>query len=179
MELGLLAVRQGRLQQAILHYETAIAVEPRTTGPRSNLASLLQDNLPSSPPVAAPAASESTTTSALQAEIDRLRKAELPLLARDAGLLPDAAPLQYRYGLALYLDGQREAALPVLIRAAELEPSDVQFAEAVALLAEALERWPEARQWGAEYARRAGNSPESMQLQQRIEQAAASSSASE
>lgn len=168
IELGLIAMRQGRRQQAITHYETGIAVEPQATGARSNLASLLEENLQASQ---AASGSASKATTALQEEIARLRKAELPLLARDAGLLPDAAALQYRYGLALYLDGQREAALPILIRAAELESSDAQFAEAAALLAEALGRWPEAQSWAAENVRRAGNSPESLLLQKRIEQA--------
>ncbi|MEZ6075789.1 MAG: hypothetical protein R3C56_08955 [Pirellulaceae bacterium] len=76
----------------------------------------------------------------------------------------------------MYLDGQREAALPILIRAAELEPSDAQFSQATALLAEALERWPEAQSWAAENVRRAGESPESLLLQNRIEQAAAQAS---
>ncbi len=179
IELGLIATRQGRRQQAITHYETGIAVEPQATGARSNLAALLQENLQAAqgsggqPNSGAPSSSTSGSTTALQEEISRLRKAELPLLARDAGLLPDAAALQYRYGLALYLDGQREAALPILIRAAELEPSDAQFSEAAALLAEAMERWPEAHSWAAENVRRSGNSPESLLLQKRIEQSAA------
>ncbi len=173
VELGLIATRQGRRQQAIMHYETGIAVEPLATGSRSNLASLLQENLQASQAAGAPS---SMSTTALEEEITRLRKAELPLLARDAGLLPDAAALQYRYGLALYLDGQREAALPILIRAAELEPSDAQYSQATALLAEALERWPEAQSWAAENVRRAGESPESLLLQNRIEQAAAQAS---
>ncbi len=168
VELGLIATRQGRLQQAITHYETAIAVEPQAVGARSNLAALLAENLDATPPGTANEESQKM----LRQEIERLRKAELVLLARDVGLLADAAPLQYRYGLALYLDGQLEAALVPLERAAELEPRDALYSEAVALLYESLKRWPEAKRWAAENVNRSDSSPSSLLLQQRIEQAA-------
>jgi predicted CXXCH cytochrome family protein len=167
MTLGILAALQGRRQQAIMHYETAIAVEPQATGPRSNLAELLERNLP--PPT--PGAREDES-SPIRQEIRRLRQAELPLLARDVNLLPDAAPLQYRYGLALYLDGQREQALTHLIQAAELEPNEAAYAEAVAMLLEAMQRWPEAIHWAQQAVERSGNSPSSQQILQRIQQAA-------
>lgn len=169
IELGLIAGRQGRMQQAITHYETAIAVEPQTVGARSNLAALLEENLSSPTP---PGAASADAQTALRQEIDRLRKAELPLLARDVGLLADAAPLQYRYGLALYLDGQHEVALGPLLRAAELEPREAQYSEAVALLYETLGNWSEAKRWAAENVQRSGNAPPALMLQQRIEQAA-------
>ncbi len=38
LTLGILAEQQGRLREAIQHYETAIAVEPRVAGARTNLA---------------------------------------------------------------------------------------------------------------------------------------------
>ena len=34
-----------------------------------------------------------------QKEIDKLRREELQLLARDATLVPESAPIQYRFGL--------------------------------------------------------------------------------
>jgi tetratricopeptide (TPR) repeat protein len=172
MTLGILAALQGRRQQAITHYETAIAVEPQATGPRSNLAELLERNL--TPQTAAPQSPGVTEdgNSPIRQEIRRLRQAELPLLARDAELLPNAAPLQYRYGLALYLDGQREQALKHLIQAAELEPAEAGFAEAVAMLLEAMQRWPEAIDWAKQAVERSGNSPSSQQILQRIQQAA-------
>ncbi len=170
MALGILAALQGRRQQAITHYETAIATEPLATGPRSNLAELLEQN---QPPVTPGATTEDI--SPLRQEIVRLRQAELPLLARDAELLPDAAPLQYRYGLALYLDGQKEQALVHLVKAAELEPNDAGFAEATAMLLEALERWPEALRWAQEAVRRSADSPRSQQILERIEQSAKAS----
>lgn len=167
MALGILAALQGRHQQAITHYETAIATEPQATGARSNLAELLEQNVaPQSPGDA------HNEASPVRQEIVRLRKAELPLLARDANLLPDAAPLQYRYGLALYLDGQKELALDYLLKAAELGPTEAGYAEAAAMLLEALQRWPDALHWAEEAVRRSGNSPRSKQILERIQQAA-------
>ncbi|MCA9132869.1 MAG: HEAT repeat domain-containing protein, partial [Planctomycetales bacterium] len=170
LTLAILAELQGRKQQAITHYETAIAVEPQATGARTNLAKLLEDSLP-------PSQAAATSPSPLQQEITRLRQEELPLLARDAGLLPQAAALQYRYGLALYLDGQKEAALEYLRKAAELDEVEVSFAEATAMLLESLQRWDEALHWARDAVRRDGGSPRSRQLLQRIQQQAAQAAA--
>ena len=170
MALGILAALQGRRQQAIESYERAIATEPQMVGPRSNLAELLEQNLEPQTPGAA-----ADRSAPLRQEIHRLRQAELPLLARDAALLPDSAPLQYRYGLALYLANEREQALEHLRRAAELEPADANYAEAVAMLLEAMQRWPEALSWAEDAVRRSQGSPRSQQILQRIRQAAAGS----
>lgn len=170
MMQGILAGLQGRRQQAIQHYETAIAVEPHATGPRSNLAEMLEQNLTPQTPGATATADQA---SPVRQEIVRLRKAELPLLGRDVRLLPTSAPLQYRYGLALYLDGQRETALQHLQQAAELEPQEAGYAEAVAMLLEAMQRWPEAVHWATEAVKRSKGSPRSQQILERIEQQAA------
>ncbi|MCO6459317.1 MAG: tetratricopeptide repeat protein, partial [Pirellulaceae bacterium] len=73
-----------------------------------------------------------------------LRRQELPLLARDARLAPDSGAIQYRYGLALYLDGQLAAAEGPLRRASELEPTVPDFLLALALYYQKLERTAEA-----------------------------------
>ncbi len=80
-------------------------------------------------------------------EIQQLRKEELKLLARDTKLLPSAASLQYRYGLALYIDGQKEAALSALMKAAELEPNSYEYVQAVTLMHKSNKSWPEAEAW--------------------------------
>jgi Flp pilus assembly protein TadD len=59
-------------------------------------------------------------------------------------LAPDSAPIQYRYGLALYLDGQLEAAEQALRRAAQLDPQVPDFQLAMALLYQKLQRYDEA-----------------------------------
>lgn len=125
--LGVLAERQGKLQQAATAYRTAIHVQPDVAGPRSNLALLMERMR--DPEAAA-----------------RYRAEELPLLKRDAELSPEHAPLQYRYGLALYLAGQPTSALPVLQRACELEPENVDYVLALALLNEHLQNWNAALQ---------------------------------
>ncbi len=165
MAMGILASLEGRRQQAIAHYETAIAVEPQATGARSNLVALLEENLDSQD-------RNTENPSALQREINRLRDAELPLIARDAALLPEAAPLQFRYGSALYLAGKKEQALEHLVRAAELDTVEPHYAEMVAMLCEALKRWPEAVKWAEEAVRRSADSPQSQLLLERIEQGA-------
>jgi tetratricopeptide (TPR) repeat protein len=166
MALGILAERQGRERQAITHYETAIAVEPGVTGPRTNLASLLENTLNGQ------SATTGNSNSPLQQEIERLRKQELPLLKRDVDLLPTAAPLQYRYGLALYVDGQREQAVEHLKMAAELEPQESGYAQAVAMLYETLGQWDNALHWARQAVESSAGDPQAILLYQRIEQGA-------
>ena len=168
LALGIFAEQQGRNQQAIEHYQNAIAVEPNVTGPRTNLASLLERNFGSQ------SNSSSASAVALQNEINRLRKEELPLLQRDVKLLPTAAAIQFRYGLALYSDGQKENAVEHLIKAAELEPTRPDFAQAAAMACESVSRWDEALTWARRTVSLSNNAPENQLLLERIEQAAAS-----
>ncbi|MEL6106282.1 MAG: multiheme c-type cytochrome [Planctomycetota bacterium] len=122
--------RLGRPGEAIESYKTAIRVEPQTSGARSNLANLLERLAPQLPP---DQAADVIRQSA------QLKKQELPLLARDAKLAPDLPMVQYRYGLALYLDGQLEASLKQLRRAVELAPENPEYREAVKLLLEKMD----------------------------------------
>ncbi len=125
MALALLAERMGRPAEAVKAYRAAIHVQPNVSGPRSNLAGLLEN--------AGDVQGAKT-----------LRAAELELLERDARLAPEFGAIQYRYGLALYLDGQLEEAVKKLERACELEPELADFRVALTLLYERLQRWDEA-----------------------------------
>ncbi|MCP4886525.1 MAG: hypothetical protein GY904_07920 [Planctomycetaceae bacterium] len=121
---------QGRFPEAVESYETAMRVEPETTGPRTNLASLLerlatQMNGPQA--------------QAVMSRVAELREDELPRLGRDAELAPDNAGLQYRYGLALYLAGKMDQAMGRLNRAVELEPLVPDFRQARDLLQQKLD----------------------------------------
>ena len=87
MALGVLAERLNSAEGAIRAYQTAMSLDPKVTGPRSNLAALM-DRLKR------------------PAEANRLRAEELKLLARDSELAPNSASVQYRYGLALHLAGK-------------------------------------------------------------------------
>lgn len=128
---GLLSESRGRFDEAIEAYETGMAVEPTVAGPRSNLASLLERLAAQAPP---------EQRSAVLQRVQGLRREELPLLARDAGLAPDNAAVQYRYGLALYLTGDLDQAMSQLERAVELAPQEAAFRQARDLLRERLER---------------------------------------
>jgi predicted CXXCH cytochrome family protein len=163
LALGIFAEQQGRNQQATEHYQKSIAVEPAVTGPRTNLAALLERNLRSQTNW------ESKTAIALEQEIDRLRKEELPLLKRDVELLPTAAGIQYRYGLALYVDGQKDLAATHLVRAAELDSTRADFAQTAAMALEAAGQWTAAMRWAREAVRLSGDAPENLLLLQRIE----------
>jgi Flp pilus assembly protein TadD len=172
LALGIFAEQQGRDQQAIEHYQKAILVEPGVTGPRTNLAALLERNLSSQPNP------ESKPAIALREKINRLRKEELPLLKRDVDLLPTAAGIQYRYGLALHVDGQKELAAKHLVRAAELEETRADFAQAAAMALESAGQWNQAVRWARETVKLSGNAPENLMLLQRIEAGAAKNGAS-
>ena len=125
MGWAMLCEGRGRYQDAIEAYETAIRTEPKMTGPRTNLASMLERVLPQS----APQQRES-----IMLRIEQLRQEELPLIARDAALAPENPGIQYRYGLALYLAGEMDKALEQLETAVELAPDVSDFRQARDLL---------------------------------------------
>ena len=110
---------------AIFAYQSAIRIEPHVAGPRSNLATIFER------------IGETEEAAQLKAE-------ELALLARDARQLPSSATLQYRFGLALYLDGQVELAREQMERAVELAPFDPYFLFVLSKLYEQLEDWERA-----------------------------------
>ncbi len=124
-----LCEQRGWVPEAIEAYETAIRVEPNMAGARTNLAALLDSLAERGDPRAASRAAE-------------LRQEELPLLARDAGLAPQNAQVQYRYGLALYLAGDLAAALRQLELAVTLAPDVEDYALALRLLREKLQAAP-------------------------------------
>lgn len=125
MQWAAICEQRGRIAEAIQAYETAIRIEPKMAGPRTNLAALLDD-----------VAQRGDDRARVKAET--LRRDELPLLARDANLAPDIAIIQYRYGLALYLSGDLTAALSRLERAVELDPTAQDYQLAVRLLKEKI-----------------------------------------
>lgn len=110
--------RLGRFGEAFEAYQTAIRIEPKSAGARSNFSSLLERL----------ATDESSPDrEKFLAKAKQLRKEELPFLARDAKLAAEIGGVQYRYGLALFLDGQLDKALATLKRAAQLEPENQDF----------------------------------------------------
>jgi tetratricopeptide (TPR) repeat protein len=179
--LGNLFEELGRGDDAIAAYRTAMRTEQRATGPRTNLAALLERQAERAEAQANQLAQSGVSASAeryfAKARADReraaaLRREELPLLARDAELAPDSAAIQYRYGLALYLDGQLEAAESALSRAAELDPQVPDFHLAVALLYQKLQRYDEAVQAARRLFELRPDNPSYRQLLLELQQAA-------
>ena len=125
MGWAMLCEGRGRSQEAIDAYTTAIRTEPNMTGPRTNLASLLERVVQQTTPEQRPA---------ILQRIGQLRNQELPLIARDAELAPENPGIQYRYGLALYLAGKMDQALEQLELAVELAPQVPDFRQARDLL---------------------------------------------
>lgn len=125
MQWAAICEQRGRILEAIEAYETAIRVEPKMAGPRTNLAALLDE-----------VALRGDDRARIKAE--QLRRDELPLLARDANLAGEIAVVQYRYGLALYLSGDLAGALRQLERAVELEPNVGDYQLALRLLKEKI-----------------------------------------
>jgi tetratricopeptide (TPR) repeat protein len=125
MAWAMLCEGQGKYDDAIAAYETAIRVEPNTTGPRSNLATLME-NLATQ--------NRRPDAADLMQQVRELRLAELPLLRRDANLAPDIAPVQYRFGLSLYLAGQLDEAMRQIELAVKLDPNVAEYRQARDLL---------------------------------------------
>ena len=132
----------------------AIHVEPGVTGPRTNLAAVLDHRAAEADSKARQAELQKdrqtmekwvAEVAKFRTESKNLRREELPLLARDARLAPDIPVVQYRYGMSAYLHGQFKDAERALQRAAHLDDDNPQFLLALALFYQKTERWPEAQ----------------------------------
>lgn len=143
MALAVLYESMGKLDKAEEAYRMAIHVEPQMTGPRSNLAALLEQVI-SEEMARYQRRLTPEGVAQKQQEVQRLRRDELQNLARDAKLLPDSAAIQYRYGLALYLHDEREEAEIALKRAVDLEPQSDQFLFALVLFYQKYKRYDQA-----------------------------------
>ena len=140
--LGIMAEGQGQDERAIKAYQDALRVESATTGPRTNLAALydrlaeMQDGRAgqaSSLGDSSAAEKAAAEANRLRQEAARLRREELDLFARDARLAPDAAFVQYRYGMLLYLHRRFDEAEQALQKANAVEPNNPQFLLGLAL----------------------------------------------
>ncbi|TVS08064.1 MAG: ammonia-forming cytochrome c nitrite reductase subunit c552 [Planctomycetaceae bacterium] len=142
MTWGIVQENLGDDQQAIEAYETAMRVEPGFAGPRTNLAAVydrLAEAAEARQRQAALARRPSSQSQAAEAaehyreQARQLRAQELVWIERDAGLVPDNAAIQYRYGMLLYLHRRLEEAEQALWRAHQLEPHNPQFLLGVVL----------------------------------------------
>lgn len=133
LTLGILYESLGQLDQAEEAYRTAIRVEPRSIGPRTNLAALYDRRWQQAQQQALRLVQQGDRRRAeesllalgdLPLRIEQLREEELALLERDALLAPDNAVIQGRLGLARYLGGWRKEAETALQTAALLALRD-------------------------------------------------------
>jgi predicted CXXCH cytochrome family protein len=118
LTLGSLDRQHGRLDEAVGHYQAAIALEPYMAGPRSELASLLEQG------------------NGDPAKIRRLRQEEADLVERDAKLAPDNAAIFYRLGLLRYTLDEYDKADAALNQACMKAPNNYDFRMTLALLQE-------------------------------------------
>ncbi|NND98303.1 MAG: ammonia-forming cytochrome c nitrite reductase subunit c552 [Pirellulaceae bacterium] len=129
MNWAMICEQQGRLDEAVEAYETAIRVQPNMSGARTNLSGLIERSIAQAP---------SELSDALMNRVKELRAEELVLLGRDAKLAPENPDIQYRYGLSLYLNGKSGEAVKYLQRAVDLAPDVEVFQTALRLLKEKL-----------------------------------------
>ncbi|MCA9145321.1 MAG: tetratricopeptide repeat protein [Planctomycetaceae bacterium] len=181
LTLGVVYESMGDVRAAEAAYQTAIRVEPHVTGPRTNLAALLERQAEEAENNARriaqqnrEAAIESIMESQkLRERVAELRKGELPLLGRDAKLAPDNAAIQYRYGLSLYLHGEADEALAALTNAVRLEPNTPDFVLALALLYRQRGDLPNAMEQIERMLELRPNDPSYQQLYREVRQEAA------
>jgi len=153
LTLALLHESRGDRRAAEKSYRTAIALEPGITGPRTNLAALLDAYAESlsqrrqaaqSSGDAKSVADLSASIEQVLAEVRRLRADELPLLERDARLSPGSNVVQYRYAMALYLAGDEARAEATLLAAEKIDQRSENVLYALALLYQKQRKWDEA-----------------------------------
>lgn len=144
---ALVSEQRGDYAAALQAYTDAIRVEPETTGPRTNLAALLDrlDAAAAQQPEAARvlsrwAKSQGVSGDEIAERAADLRRQELPLLERDANLAPNSPEIRYRYGLSLYLAGRLSEAREQLAKAVALAPEVEQFRTALRLLDEEIQK---------------------------------------
>ena len=110
--------QHGRIEEAIQHLVEAIKLEPYLSGPRAELASLMQEHKGD------------------EAEIRQLRADEADLVERDSKLAPDNAEIFYRLGLLRYTLGEYDKADAAFRAACEKAPRNYDYLVALALLQE-------------------------------------------
>jgi len=118
LTLATLDRQHGRIAQAVEHLQAAIKLEPYMAGPRSELASILQEQ------------------GGKPAEIRRLREEEAELIERDASLAPENAHIWYQLGLLRFLLGEYDQAEEALAAACKIAPQNYEYLMALALLQE-------------------------------------------
>jgi predicted CXXCH cytochrome family protein len=137
--LGKLDLDLGDMAAAVESFRMAIRQEPYLTGPRTELAQVLDQMLNNSKDAAAV-----QKLGVSKDEVNRLREEEVKLLERDATLLKGDAFPHYRRGRLLFLLGRLDEAREALNEACRLAPNDYEYWMWLALLCERQQRWDDA-----------------------------------
>jgi Tfp pilus assembly protein PilF len=153
--LATLYEARGDDEAAEAAYRLAMHVEPAVSGPRDNLAALLERRASGATP-----------------QSSQLRREEFELLRRDAALAPQVASLQYRFGLACYLQGELDDAEQALLRACQTEPRRPEYLLALALLYEHQRRYADAIRYTKTLIELRPGDPTYRQVLARIEESA-------
>ena len=123
--LGQINERMARIGNAESDYRNAIRLSPYTTGPRSNLASLLEQKARYLAQ-AAPSPAAKKEVLRLTTEVRELRKRDHELLGIDVGRVEGLAgtdALHYRFAMSSWLQDDAETAEKYLLRAFEQNDS--------------------------------------------------------
>jgi len=151
LQLGVLAESRSQLLDAQRHYETAIRVQPTVTGPRGQLAMLLERMIQEAQEQAEQASQQGNVAArdealrpipSLHFEIEKLRQDELSLIERDAALVPEEAVMQQQLGFARYTQNWRKEAASALLNAWLLDPDSPETTFALAIFYRDT-GWPE------------------------------------
>ncbi len=143
----------GWFEKAEQAYEAAIRVEPAVTGPRTNLAELMDYHMSQLDREARQLAQQrrmeeleelAGKIARYKLRAEKYRADELPNVARDAGLAPNIPPILYRYAMSLYVNGKHDEAAAQLDRALELEPKNPRYLWMQGLLMQKLEQYDKA-----------------------------------
>jgi tetratricopeptide (TPR) repeat protein len=175
--MGNIYANLGRYDKAEEAYENALIVEPFSTGPRTNLAELMDYHMNKLDAQARQYAQQGNREpieelagqiATYQIRAEDYRREELPNVARDARLAPNSAPIVYRYATCLYVNGFLDQAVVQLDRTLELEPNNPDFLLMQAMLMEKMENFPRAMNLVEQLIKEVPNHPPYLELRKRI-----------
>lgn len=151
--MGNIYTNLGWFEKAEKAYEVAIHVEPTVTGPRTNLAELMDYHVSRLDREARQLAQRrrmeelqkvAGQIAQYRLRAEKYRADELPNVARDAKLAPNIPVIIYRYAMCLIVNDRHDEAVIQLERALAMEPRNPQFLYAGGLLMQELEQFDKA-----------------------------------